>query len=58
MSDKNEQQNLIKQVYFNKRKDITVQEYFENIDERINNKIALGIKQGMNLILKKIDVLI
>ena len=36
----------------------TVEDYFGNIDERINTKIAGGIKQGMNLILRKIDGLI
>lgn len=35
-----------------------MEDYFENIDARINNKISSGIKQGMNLVLTKIDFLI
>lgn len=36
----------------------TVENYLDSIDERINTKIAGGIKQGLNLVLNKIDTLI
>ena len=44
--------------FIEKGKDTTVEEYFRNIDERVNAKIAQGMKQAMLLIIKKLDVLI
>jgi hypothetical protein len=44
--------------FLEKGKDATVEDYFKNIDERVNIKIAQGMKQAMHLIIKKLDVLI
>lgn len=44
--------------FLEKGKDATVEDYFRNIDERVNIKIAQGMKQAMHLIIKKLDVLI
>lgn len=44
--------------FLEKGKEATVEDYFKNIDERVNIKIAQGMKQAMHLIIKKLDVLI
>lgn len=44
--------------FLEKGKEATVEDYFKNIDERVNIKIAQGMKQAMHLIIKKLDILI
>lgn len=46
------------QYYAEHSRDLTVEEYFANIDQRVNLKVAQGIKQAMSLVLAKIDLLI
>ena len=33
----------------------TVEDYFQNIDERVNSKVANGMKKVMRLMIKKLD---
>lgn len=37
---------------------MSVEEYFTNMDQRLNLKVAQGIKQAMGLVLGKIDLLL
>lgn len=41
-----------------KGRDTTVEEYFQNIDERLNTKVAGGMKKVMHLVIKKLDTLV
>ena len=36
----------------------TVEDYFKNIDQRVNMKVSQAIKRAMSLIINKIDLLI
>lgn len=40
------------------KKDTTVEEYFQNIDERLNKKVASGMKKVMQLVVKRLDILV
>lgn len=39
-------------------KSTSVEEYFRNIDERVNGKIAAGMKKAVHLLVDKFDILL
>lgn len=51
----NLEEKPIAKAYLDKRENTNVQEYFQNIDQEINDKIATSVNENIRMIIEKVQ---